>query len=362
MVSLLPEVRTSCTGGVGAARVTAVVVTYNGSQHIGPCLRSLADAGLPPEHIVVVDNASHDDTREQVRRAHPDVRLVASAENTGYGQANNVGARLATTEYVLIVNQDVVLEPGAINALVEALDAHGDAALANPMVVLTHDRTRVNACGNNLHYTGITTCRGFDHDVTRYVNVEEISAISGAAFLARRAVFAELGGFDPLFFLYLEDTDLSLRAALAGYRVLLVPSAVVAHTFSPRFPPEKLFWLERNRHMMLLKNLRARTLVALAPSLLAAELLTLGYSILGGPRSIWAKLRAYGWLARRASAIRDARRLTSRARRVSDRAVLDRCVQELDLAEITHPAGRLVIAIINPLFRSWYGLVRPILV
>ncbi|MFN8633876.1 MAG: glycosyltransferase family 2 protein [Chloroflexota bacterium] len=339
-------------------RVGVTIVTYNGQDVIHPCLDSLARAGLPPRSVVVVDNASTDGTRELVRSACPDVRLLMSDRNLGYGAAVNLGARASDAEYVLVLNQDLVVEAGAIQALIDALDADPTVALANAKVVLASDPGRVNACGNTMHYTGITVCRGFNEPSASYAADEPLQVISGAAFLARRSVFEQLGGFDPRFFLYLEDTDLSLRLARAGFRAVLASGAVVRHQFVPKFAPEKLFWLERNRYMMLVKNFEWRVLFAVAPALLLAECVVWGFAVLRGPTSLVAKLRAYRWLVVNRHALLQDRRRLARQHRVLGVAFLDDCSRDLDLAEITHPLATLGLLVLNPLFRGWYALAR----
>jgi GT2 family glycosyltransferase len=321
-------------------------------------LQSLLTASEETPEVLVVDNASTDGTADFVRRAFPDVRVVAQEHNRGYGAACNVGVLSTDTEYVAILNQDVISRDGWIERLVAALEADPAAALATPRILFKSDPGRVNACGNSPHYTGITTCRGYNRPAEQFVLQEELAAVSGAAFVARKAAFQALGGFDPLFFLYLEDTDLSLRAALAGYRCLLVPDAAVLHEFEPRFSTEKIAFLERDRHTMLLKIYRWRTLLALAPALLLAEAAVVGYSLLRGPSCLRAKLGAYRWVAAQLPTILSRRRQVQAQRRVSDRALLARFTADLELDELGHPLGRLAIALINPLFRAWFCLVR----
>jgi len=342
-------------------QVSVVIVTYNGYELIEPCLASVARAGVPLSAVIVVDNASADDTCEVIRSAFPQVRIIASDQNVGYGAAVNLGVRMTTSSYVLVLNQDAIVEPGLVEALVAALESDPMVALANAKIVLADDPTRVNACGNTMHYTGITVCRGFGASSSDFVEPEELQVISGAAFLARRLVFDRLGGFDPRYFLYLEDTDLSLRTALAGYRSVLVPNAVAHHQFVPRFAPEKLFWLERNRHMMLATNFEWRTLAALAPALALTDLIVLGYALLHGRRALTAKLRAYGWLIANWSTILRERRRIRRHARESDRSFFDRCARELDLAEISHPLARAAMGVVNPIFQAWYPIARRVL-
>jgi GT2 family glycosyltransferase len=338
--------------------VTSIIVTHNGRNHVEACLRSLALASERAPSVLVVDNGSADDTVEIVRQSFPTARLLTQHRNLGYGCANNAGARLVDTEYIAVINQDIVSVLGWLDHLVDALDADQSAALATPMVLLRDDPDRVNACGNAPHYTGITVCRGYNLPAARFERQEEVAAISGAAFLIRRSVFESLGGFDSLFFLYLEDTDLSLRAALAGHRCLFVPSAVVFHAFEPHFSLEKLAWLERHRHAMLLKLYRWRTLVFLAPALLLAEVVVVGYSVLRGPRGVQAKLAAYLWVASHLGQILDRRRQAQAQRRLSDGELLARMTDCLDVSELGHPFATSSVRLANQFFRAWHRLAR----
>jgi GT2 family glycosyltransferase len=242
--------------------VSAIVVTYRGHLYVDRCLSSLAAGSCGPAEILVVDNGSGDGTAEAVAERFPDVRLLANGRNLGYGGACNLAAAASHSEYLAIVNQDVESTPGWIDALVTALEHHPEAGLATP-TVLIRDESRVNACGNAPHYTGITVCRGYGRAIGGSAHPQEVPAISGAAFVVRRSVYEALGGFDAAFFLYFEDTDLSLRAQLAGWRCLWVPTAVVLHDFAPHFSAEKVFLLERNRWMSWLKLFRWRTLALL---------------------------------------------------------------------------------------------------
>jgi GT2 family glycosyltransferase len=336
-------------------RVVAVVVTYNGSQYIRSCLQSLLAGPEPAPKIVVVDNASTDGTVELLRDEFPQLHVIAHNDNAGYGGGSNIAAELVHARYMAFVNQDVVSTPGWIQRLVDELEQDQSAAMATPMVLIRDDPQRVNACGNVPHYTGITVCRGYRQLANEFREIEDISAVSGAAFVIRKEVFEELGRFDSDFFLYLEDTDLSLRALLAGYRCILVPDATVLHDFEPRFAPEKIAFLERNRLLMLLKMYRWRTMLALAPALLLTELMVLAFSALRGGRCTRAKLGAYGWVIARLPAILRSRRRTQMTRRVSDGALLRRLSADLDLIELESPIARWALPrVINPIFRSWY--------
>ena len=334
-----------------------MVVTYNGGGDIRACLESLIASGTDPRQILVVDNHSTDGTPDLVRSRFPAIRVLEVDCNLGYGGAANLAASASAGEYIALVNQDMEFRDGWVDHLVRALDADRDAALATPKVLLLGDPTRINACGNIPHYSGITTCRGYGQRAEAFARPEAVPAVSGAAFVVRRDAFEAINRFDPLFFMYLEDTDLSLRAGLAGFRCLFVPEAVVLHRFVPTFPSAKIYWLERNRTMMLVKLYRWRTLVLLAPALLLTDMLVLAYGLTHGPRHALAKVKAYAWVARRWPAIMANRREAQRIRRTSDRELLRRFGVVLDIAEVDSPASRSGATVANLFYARWHRLV-----
>ena len=175
------------------------------------------------------------------------------------------------------------------------------------------DPERLNTCGCNIHVTGLTLCRGMGRARDTYVQRDEVGAISGAAFAIRAELFERLGGFDETMFLYLEDTDLSWRARLAGWQTVYVPDSLVLHDYELRITPLKVFWEERNRYLMLLKSLRWPTLLLLAPVYLLAEVITWAFVLLKDRHNIGNKLRAYGWVMASWSLIRRKRRETRAA-------------------------------------------------
>jgi len=186
----------------------------------------------------------------------------------------------------------------------------------------------------------------------------EVSAISGAAFIIRRNLFEALGEFDPDFFLYMEDTDLSLRARMAGSHCLYVPDSVVYHDYSLNFSSQKTFYQERNRYLMLLKIFKWPTLLVLSPALLLAELITWGFSLSRDRNHLGNKFKAYAWIIHNWGKIMAKRRRTQLMRTVKDRALLRVMTHRLDYNQ-TGPGflTRLANWVLNPLFYLLRGFV-----
>ncbi len=312
-------------------QVSIIIVNYNGLAYLDACLTSVFAQAYPNFEVILVDNGSVDGSVAWVEENflanedHLPLTVVRSEENVGFGHANNLGARHATGEYLAFLNPDTVVTESWLYPLVDVLEQQPDVGLATAKILLSSHPDRINTCGNEVHFTGFPACRGWMWPAQSVVRVEDVGSISGAAFVMRRAVFELLGGFDGRFFLYVEDNDLSWRAHLTGYRSVCVPDAVIYHKYAPRFEPQKYFYLERNRYLLLLKNLERRTLLLLLPALLLAEVIAWGYAILHGPEHVCAKVRAYRWVFAHWQETLAARRSVQSLRRASDRVILARC-------------------------------------
>lgn len=333
--------------------VSVIIVTYNAAAYLPACLGSLEASLAPGDEIIVVDNCSSDGSADLVASAFPKAHLIRSAANQGYAGGNNTGARAARGAFLAFLNPDTLVEPDWLEVLVAALEANPEAGLATPQILLMHDPAHVNTAGNSVHLTGLTLCRGMGLARDALNVGGEVGAVSGAAFVIRRALFEQLAGFDAAFFMYMEDTDLSQRARLAGYRTLYVPQALVLHDYRLRFGPKKTYYQERNRYLMLLKSMRWRTLAVLAPALLVAELVTWAYVLLREPQRWLNKLAAYGWVIANWKAVMRLRSLTQASRREPDRVLLTTWTAALDYRQTgAETPARVAEALLNPLFAA----------
>jgi GT2 family glycosyltransferase len=222
------------------ALVAVVVVSYETREELLACLASVErEAGLPVE-TVVVDNASGDGSAAAVRERHARVLVIGNAENAGFGRACNQGAAATGAPYLLFLNSDAALTPGALPALVAVLEAR-------PEVVAVGPRTR-HADGTIQVSTGPDLTPWAERRQGRLVRgvrarspwalaaaearhsrEHEPDWLSGSCLLVRRTAFAAAGGFDEGFFLYEEDADLCRRLRQAGGRVVFTPTAEVRH-------------------------------------------------------------------------------------------------------------------------------------
>ena len=262
-------------------RVSVVVVNFNGVRLLADCLDSIAAQEVPGGlEVVVVDNASTDGSREHLR-ARPDVRLVEVDRNLGFAGGNNVGIRAASADLVALLNTDARARPGWLAGLAAALDGDPGAGAATPKVVFPGRPVRIQNAGSVIYRDGSGADRGSGElDAGQYDRPEEVFAFCGNGVMLRRRALDEAGLFDEDFFAYYEDTDLSWRLRRRGWRILYRPEAVVEHdhaTTSGEWSPQFVFWVDRNRLLMIARNASA--------GFAARAVLSLGRLVLAGRRS-----------------------------------------------------------------------------
>lgn len=218
-------------------RVAAVVLNWNGGEDNLACLASLFASNEPPERVCFVDNASTDGSLQRVRSAYPELDVVCNPQNLGYAGGNNAGLERALAdgaEAVLILNNDVVLDPDTLSGLVRALLADAEVGIVGPRVCLAGDPGTIWAAGGRLTWRqNLTTLLGQGQpDGPAWQEEREVDYVPGCAMLVRRAVLERLGGFDERYFAYTEDVDFCLSARAAGWRSRLAGSVRALHAAS----------------------------------------------------------------------------------------------------------------------------------
>jgi N-acetylglucosaminyl-diphospho-decaprenol L-rhamnosyltransferase len=219
--------------------VSAVIVSYNVRDLLLQCIASLRADGI--DRIVVVDNASKDDSVAAVRAAEPDVEVVALDVNLGFGSGANRGVVRTSTPYVAIVNPDLEVEPGATKALVDVLEREPDVGIVAPRIETPDGRLYpsartfpdlVDAAGHAfLHFLwrGNPFSRRYKMLDWDHAAACDVDWVAGTHLVVRRTAWDEVGGFDEGFFMYLEDVDLCWRLRRAGWRTRYEPMARVVH-------------------------------------------------------------------------------------------------------------------------------------
>jgi GT2 family glycosyltransferase len=317
--------------------VSIVIVNMNGKHHLKECLPTIVTQSYPNFEVIICDNNSTDGSVEFIGREYPSIKIIANHQNLGYAAANNIGFTQTKGNLIVVLNPDTKVSQNWLAPLVEAINSDLQICMVAPKIMLFDLPDQINACGNQITYTGLTFCRGLAKDAGQYPEREFIAAVSGAAFMIKKEALNQIGGFDESYFMYYEDTDLSLRALLAGYRILYEPNSIVYHKYAFRFSPLKCFYQERNRYISLIKTFRWATLVLLLPSLLFSELIAWGYIIFKGPDYIKSKLNSYSCIVSHRKEILISRKSVQAARKVKDREILARFDYHLVFDQTVRP-------------------------
>lgn len=267
-----------------APLVSLIIANYNGAQHLPDCLSSVAALEFPRDslEVILVDNASTDDSIAVARRILPDIRIVPQPTNTGFAPANNAGARAARGEHLVFLNNDARVPPDWLSALLAPITAAEPDLACVASALVSWDGQQIDFVGGavNAYGRAFQVAQGLPYKPGDYGEPCELFFACGGAMLIRRTVFEEVGGFDADFIAYFEDVDLGWRLWLLGYRIVLAPAAVAQHRLhatGARLGTHRRFAMaELNALRMITKNYSDETL----PRVLSAALL------LGAQRSV----------------------------------------------------------------------------
>jgi N-acetylglucosaminyl-diphospho-decaprenol L-rhamnosyltransferase len=268
--------------------ISVVIVTYNNADTLGDSLPALARQLRDGDEIVVVDNASADDSAGVAQSSVPEAVIVRNTRNLGFAGGCNAGAEAASGSLLVFLNPDSLVADGFREAVAGAPDGWGAW-----MGLVTMDGGQlVNTSGGVLHFTGLGWAGEAGQPVADVpAGPAEVGFASGACLAIPRSLYLELGGFPEHFFMYCEDVDLSLRVRLRGLGVGMLPTARSDHDYE--FHKGSLKWrlLERNRLATIVRTYPGALLAVVAPALVATELAIFAAAVAGG----WAGQKLLAW-------------------------------------------------------------------
>ncbi|MBP5298155.1 MAG: glycosyltransferase family 2 protein [Lachnospiraceae bacterium] len=212
-------------------RASVVIPNYNGLKFLPTCLASLALQTVTDFEVIVVDNGSTDGSLEYLSK-HPEVKVIAFPENTGFCKAVNEGIKASNAEYVILLNNDTKAYNTYVEYLLKAIEKDEQIFSVNPQMLSMDYPGRIDDAGDLYCALGWAFARGKGKRKELYDTPKEIFASCGGASIYRRKIFDEIGLFDETHFAYLEDLDVGYRALIHGYKNLYYPDAKVLHVGS----------------------------------------------------------------------------------------------------------------------------------
>ena len=250
--------------------VFVIVLSFNTKNDTLECLDSLVRTDYAAYKIILVDNSSTDETVVAVRQTFPSIHIIKNVRNLGFAEGNNVGIGHALecgADYVLLLNDDAVVNPDTIGRLVKVADSDPRIGMLCPTIVSYHDHSR-EFVGAKLDWPSATAfeIEQPSGDLPDYVATDYAP---GCALVVKTSVIKEIGLLDERYFAYYEDTDWSVRANRSGYSVVVVPSAKVRHKGTPDQSTKSAtatYYLWRNRSLFMRKHGRLRNWPSFAKS------------------------------------------------------------------------------------------------
>jgi len=304
----------------GDRALTVVVPTLDRCDLLGPCLASLAGQTYAAFDVLVVDDGSTEDIAGFVRERNPEAQVLRRDRNGGFAQAVNSGIRVASTPFVMLLNNDMTLEPDCLDRLMAGLEGSG-AAMACPLVLFRDEPTMVYSAGDRVTAGGRPESIGFRQPREGFEVDRAPWGVSAGAAIYRCAVFETVGLFDEGFVAYFEDADLCWRARNAGFEAVCVPEAVAYHVGAASLAGNTLWRTRqcyRNHALLVLANCTAGELLRRGPAILGerwhqtGRLISAYRADAGLIRALGVWIRAWGALTAESIARLGGRRIGSR--------------------------------------------------
>ncbi|EKD94515.1 MAG: hypothetical protein ACD_26C00034G0050 [uncultured bacterium] len=267
-------------------KVSIIITNYNGGQVLLNCIESVKKINYPNFELILVDDMSVDDSFQKVlnNKGKLKIKSVINKRNLGFAGANNEGLRLAFGDYVLLLNNDTLVDRELLRILVDRMEKDSTIGVAQPKIKMMDRKGYLDNAGSFLTKTGFLSHWGFgEKDSDEFDNERIIFSAKGACLMIKREVVEKIGLFDKDFGSYMEESDFCWRAWTAGYKVYYLPETYIYHklgyTFSRQVSPININYNSfKNRILMLYKNLETKNLfLILIPHLVILTVLSFYY-------------------------------------------------------------------------------------
>ena len=296
-------------GAGGSARVTVIVLSWNGREDTLACLESLGTVDYSNWEVIVVDNDSQDDSVEAIRKRFPEITVIEAGGNLGFAGGNNLGIDAALksgSDYILLLNNDTTVAHDLLSAFVETAEKYPDAAALSAKIYFYSDPKRLWHAGttwNQINAAFEHVGQGMMDNGVDFERVRESDYACGCAMFLRASAVRALGKLDDRFFLLFEETDWSFRAKQAGFHCLVAPRARVWHRVSASlggrgvplfeyfFARNRLLWAQRHAPVTRRIAVWVNTLGTVYPAARLIDILGLLVTRRCGPRQAYWGLR-----------------------------------------------------------------------
>jgi len=277
--------------------VTIIIINWNGLKHLKDCFDSLNNVNYENIEIIFVDNGSIDNSVEFVKNKYKNVKIIKLEKNYGFATPNNIAASQASGEYIVLLNNDVIVEKDWLNELVKVAKENKKIGIVASKIYFYDKPVIINYAGGSFEKFGYSRHIGAYLKDQEILNVQRETFFGcGASLLIKKKLYNEIGLFDDIYFAYCEDIDLCWRAWISGYKVIYAPKSVIYHkigqTTKNQFQ-KRLFWNERNRLRTILKNYQITSLIKILPFYIKRRIINIKLWYRRNPESARIYLTVY---------------------------------------------------------------------
>jgi GT2 family glycosyltransferase len=328
---------------LNSPKVSVVILNYNAGKLLEKCIRSVLQSDYKNLEVILVDNASQDESQKKCKEKFPEIKLLENEENFGYCEGNNKGLEKITGEFVIILNPDTEVESNWINEFQKEYKKYGEG-LYQPKLLAVDDKTRINSGGNMMNIFGFGYSSGKGKkDSKEYSNFKSINYASGACLFTSTKTLNKIGFFDSYLFAYHDDLELGWRAQQIGIKSFYVPSSVVYHaeSFSFKWSPKKFYLLERNRWYCILTHYSKSTFYKILPSLIIIEIMIFFYFLSKG--MIKEKFKASRDILKDRKIIREKFKEIESKKKISDKEIIANFANHIEIPPEISSTSSLVV-------------------
>lgn len=237
---------------------SVIIPNWNGQHLLKDCLKSLSCQSFKDFEIILVDNASTDESLEYVVKNFPHVRIVKLEKNFGFARAINEGVKISSANYVVFLNNDTEVTKDWLENLINCAKRHPEAVSVNSKLLNYYDRKRIDGVGILINEVGQARSIGWqEEDHGQYEEENYVFGATGGGSLFKKDMFIKIGMFDENYFMYSEEVDFSFRAQFLGYKSIYCPKAVIYHKHkaSAKKRPQYIeYWQFRNMIQTIIKD------------------------------------------------------------------------------------------------------------
>lgn len=284
-------------------KVSIIIVNFNGKKYLNGCLSSIKQNFGILSEVIFVDNASSDNSVGFVKKYFPEVKVIQNKENFGFAGGNNIGIKQTRGEYILLLNNDTVIEKDFLKNSIKAFSEIPNLGCIQPKIVLMKDNNILDSCGSYLTDTSFLYHYGYDKNqsLEKYNRSFPVFSVKGVAILTKKEIIEKIGLFDDDFWCYFEETDFCNRLWLAGYECWYYPKVKIYHAaggttltyFQNSFIQFQNF---KNKLTTFIKNFELSTLIKFIPRYLIINFfLGLFFLFTLKPKIFASLIRALWW-------------------------------------------------------------------